>query len=195
MKNFKHLCIFLIFLIGSNQFLLGQQDNSTTIKYLATWIVNDTIESPVVAIVSESDSAGCKIRKIAFYRESVDRQNLITVMNEMGNIVAMFPLKDASQNLMTIWTNGSAYEVVVFSFLDEKIYLTLDVGTRSYPELFYENSQTSELSIAISNCELNDKPDGTAWIPTTESIYTWSGKRYVKSNEITWDKRFLQKSH
>ncbi len=192
MKNLNTYIITFIFIFICNSISFSQKISSETIKYLVTWDVEEESDKKIICTVTESDSANYRIKKISFYRGSVQDENILAMFNEDDFIVAIFPLKDVSSNLMTIWEGGSAYKIRVYSYFNGKIQKTLEETSRLYPELFFDNRDFGTPSIVITDTQLKKTRSAGKFEqqPTMSVIYKWNGTKFLKSKKVVWEKRF-----
>jgi hypothetical protein len=195
MKKINFIVTIIYIISAFSSFTYSQIFERANIKYLVTWDADEYLDNPIICTISESDSIGYKIRSIIFYKDSINKTNIISIFNEEGTIIAAFPLKDVSSNLMTIWETGSAYRVVIYTYIQGKIIKSLEEGTQSYPELFYENKNSSMLSIVITDSDwrMNKSSGKSEKVPITAKIYKWFDGKFHKSNNIAWENRFILK--
>ena len=191
MARSNYFLVIVFLSLGICAAVYTQNNNNATTRFLATWSVDESYHK-IICVVTEADSAGYKIRKVIFYQDSVQRVKIIEVYEEISSIIAVFPVRDVSPNLITIWEGGSAYEVIVFSYLKGKIRKTLDVGTRSFPELIYDNKDSEIPSIMITDYDWrkNKKSGEPDLVPVFATIYSWTGSKYSRSPKVAWAKRF-----
>lgn len=193
------LC-FIIFsaalLNGCTAPVKGPGDNSTlksgapaSLRFLVPW-VNGKVT--VQCLVEEIDSAGYKLNNIAFYSDSIKNDHLLFSQHTHNYPIAIFPLKDNSGNLMSIWESGVTYSFRVFNFNGDKVVSVLEGSSGSYPELFYENKTSENLSILITNVDLvkNRKTKEREMMPVSATLYRWKNDNYMSVPNIPWAKRF-----
>ncbi|MGE5621121.1 MAG: hypothetical protein ACM3U0_00975 [archaeon] len=201
MKNYKHLltCLLILqaaFLWGCSGSYrqTGEKSGSGTgnagsMRFLVPWVNN---KITVQCVVEEVDSAGYKLNNLAFYSDSIKSNYLLFSQRDRNYPIALFPLRDNSGNLMTIWESGVTYRFRVFSFRNDKIEIVLEGYSQSYPELFYENKTSEDLSILITNVDLvkNKKSKEREMLPVSATLYRWKDNKYISIPNIPWAKRF-----
>lgn len=201
MKNFRNIVIYLtilsaVILNGCTAPVKQTEGNappkleaSGSLRFLVPW-VNDKLT--VQCVIEEVDSAGYKMNNIAFYKDSVKSSNLLFSQRDRNYPIAIFPLKDNSGNLMTIWESGVTYRFKVFNFNQDKIESVLEGYSQSYPELFYENKTSENLSILITTVDLvkNKKTKEKEMLPVSATLYRWKNEKYMSVPNIPWAKRF-----
>lgn len=164
-------------------------ETSGSLKFLAPW-VNDKVT--VQCVIEEVDSAGYKMNNLAFYKDSVKSSYLLFSQRDRNYPIAIFPLKDNSGNLMTIWESGVTYRFKVYNFNNDKVESVLEGYSQSYPELFYENKTSENLSILITSVDLvkNRKTKEKELLPVSATLYRWKNDKYTSVPNIPWTKRF-----
>lgn len=158
-------------------------------RFLGTWANGKTV---LRYSVEDIDSAGYKLRNMSFYTDSVSAESRLLSFNDADYPIAIMPLKDDSGNLLTIWMSGVSYRVRIFSFYDNNVNKVLDIPSKSYPELFYENKETGDLSILTVNTDWvkNKKTKEREEQPVSATLYRLKGRQYISVPNISWTKRF-----
>ncbi|MGE5430173.1 MAG: hypothetical protein ACM3QX_03815 [Syntrophomonadaceae bacterium] len=201
MKNLRNLAIYFIILsaviLNGCQSPVKQAGDRTgfrpetagSLRFLVPW-VND--KSTIQCVVEEVDSAGYKLNNLALYKDSIKSSYLLLSQRERNYPIAIFPLKDNSGNLMTIWESGVSYRFKVYNFSNDKVESVLEGYSQSYPELFYENKTSENLSILITSVDLvkNRKTKEKELLPVSATLYRWKNDKYMSVPNIPWAKRF-----
>ncbi|MCU7494044.1 MAG: hypothetical protein HF314_07120 [Ignavibacteria bacterium] len=202
MKNLTYVIIYFVFsaslvLNGCSAPLKQAEDHSvlkagTTsgkISFLVPWVNNQTT---IQCVVEEVDSAGYKLNNISFYTDSIKNSYLIFSQRGRNFPIAVFPMRDNSGNLMTIWESGVTYNFRVYNFSNGRVSNVLEGYSQSYPELFYENKVSEDLSILITNVDLvkNRKTKEKEILPVSATLYRWKNNKYISVPNIPWNKRF-----
>ncbi|HEX2869326.1 MAG TPA: hypothetical protein VHO03_19945 [Ignavibacteriales bacterium] len=200
MKHIKLFALFAVILLAA--YLQGctapvkESANSApkfeapaNLRFLVPW-VNGKIT--LQCVIEEIDSAGYKLNNIAFYRDSIKSPYMLFSQHTQNYPIAIFPLKDNSGNLMTIWESGVTYNFRVFNFNGDKVQSVLEGYSQTYPELFYENKTSENLSILITNVDLvkNRRTKEKEMMPVSATLYRWKNDKYMRVPNIPWARRF-----
>jgi hypothetical protein len=193
-------------LIFSNSSALSQQASLQKIqmfKYLLTnevialtiWPTNQNDLFCTVIIdpdqILESESTKI-IRQFDVYQEVNKEYNLIFSMKTLDNFVSMYPTEDIDSNLVTVWTSGSAYHIIVFSFNgEEKVNIVLDEHSKIHPEIIdFDNDGVFEIFISYGNFLYDQKSKIIVTFPNEARLFKWNGKLYQQIKKIGWKNRF-----
>lgn len=159
------------------------------VKFLVPW---GNGKVTVQSLIEEIDSAGYRLRNLAFYRDSIKESSLLFSQTSRDYAVVLMPLKDNAGNMMVIWQSGVAYHFSIYSFNDDKITKVLEASSPMYPELIYEKKDSENLSILVTNVDLvnNRKTKEKNIQPVSATLYRWDGTQYKSVPNISWTKRF-----
>jgi hypothetical protein len=197
MKNIKYILFVAIFVLGGCAASTQRPPQGGALppqvkgdlRLLIPWGNGQTV---IQTVIEEIDSAGYKLRNLAFYKDSLKENDRLFSLNSRDYPVGIIPLKDNSGNLLIIWMSGVAYHFSVYAFRDGNVESVLEVNSDIYPELFYEKKGSEDLSILVTNMDLvkNKKTKEKNVQPVSATLYRWKDGQYVSVPNIPWAKRF-----
>lgn len=107
-----------------------------------------------------------------FYKEIFKRNNFDWPITFM-------PIEN---RLVTIWETGSAFRMVIYQYISNKIISLIEDGSRSYPEILFDSKNNEAIIISDWNW-INQKLE-----KDKSRIYKWNGQKYIKK-EVKWEDR------
>jgi hypothetical protein len=130
-----------------------------------------------------SSSDELPIRELSFI-DSHGRH--ITAIQTADRFLSMYPIGDKNALFVTVWVGGSAYHVRVFTWKDNKPYCILDDGSKTFPEIIFDVTQSGDTFFF-----LNDAPSGTDnltnWITR---CYRWDDNKMILVKKVPANVRF-----
>lgn len=166
--------------------ILGEE-NILVMNY---WDVNDkTILCIVTLNKIKIEDTSFLNRRLNFYKKMGDKFKKIYEFNPGDIFLSMYPLSD-NGNLVTVWVTGSAYRFYIFSFIDERIKLVLDEGSKAMPEIVdIDNDGEDEILITEGAFLTDYKTKKIISRPESTRIYKWEGKSYKLIKTVPWKNR------
>jgi hypothetical protein len=109
----------------------------------------------------------------------------ITAVQTPDSFIGMYPIGDENALFVTVWSGGSAYHVLVFTWKDDKPYCVLESGSKAFPEILFD-TQLGDTFFFLNDCP--GGPDDPAnWITRR---YRWHNKKMIPLKTVPAKTRF-----
>lgn len=163
---------------------LGADEN---VIALAPWRVAGR-EGHLFCRVSERNVRGddnLPPRDLAIYSKEGTKVTKIFNFETPDSLLNVYALGDYNARLFTTWVGGSAYSLRVWAFIDGQVKQVLEVGTRTPPELLYDDH--GDESVLITDPAMESGQWSAAGGTTV--VFKWDGKKYQRIGTVPWNKR------
>jgi hypothetical protein len=192
MKNIKLIYLLsIIFSFALCHPLFSQNIYKGNYKVISNVLWNvDSSSKTLHCVVIDSDSTDNYMKTFNFYNENYD--SVIYSFQDDEYPLSIYPLNDGSENLMIVSNSATATVFSVFSYLNGKISLVLESGSKfGPPELIYENQVDGCYIIIVTNIGWAPKQNGNGEkeIAQSANIYRWQKDRYIEVPNVPWSKR------
>jgi hypothetical protein len=160
---------------------------ASSLKGMGYWDAGNEILWAVTESKSEAID-GATLRRLAFYSVQGDKAKPLGSYETIDGFVNAPVTSEENGQLVSVWTGGSAYHVVVFDQTQKAgIGVIEEFGSETFPIILDDNAQQP----VLIGCREWQVTKGSSVTPKTADIYriTPDG-RYELWKQVDWKKRF-----
>jgi len=156
--------------------------NRREVSAKALWDTGAADEPILTCVVEKDRILGHQLRIL---RGSTE----LFVLGEGDSFLGMFPTSESGGHLVTLWATGSAYKTLVLQSEPGGIRVVLDVGSRQFPEIVYEDVNDPPVFL-ITHHHWVVREGGREFVPETTQVFKFANGAYRAVARLPWLQRF-----